>query len=210
MRQTPLSRLTASRVVPVLRYSDADTALYAADAAVQAGFQSLELTWTIPDVVQVLMTLRARHGASLLLGVGTLTERIQAEAVLQAGADFIVSPGVATDIVAPAREANALTLLGAFTPSEVIAARAAGADVVKIFPADTGGPGHLAALRAVFPSIPLCPTGGIARNNMADYFAAGATFVGIGSSLFDKEAFAARDTATVVAGARAILEAANA
>ncbi len=204
-----LSRLKQARVVPVLRYSDAESAYYAADAAAQAGYSSLELTWTIPDVAQVLASLRQRHGDSLLLGVGTITQAAQAQAVLAAGADFLVSPGIAADIVAPAHEAGALCLLGAFTPSEVIAAQRAGADVVKIFPADTGGPGHLAALRSVFPDVPFCPTGGIARGNMADYFAAGATFVGIGSSLFDKRAFAARETDTVVAGARAILEAAH-
>ncbi|MEI2415909.1 bifunctional 4-hydroxy-2-oxoglutarate aldolase/2-dehydro-3-deoxy-phosphogluconate aldolase [Orrella sp. JC864] len=205
-----LSRLTQARVVPVLRYADADTAFYAAEAAAQAGFASLELTWTIPGVAQVLAALRQQHGDRLLLGVGTLTDAAQAEAVLAAGADFLVSPAVATEIVAPARQAGALCLLGAFTPTEVLAALRAGADVVKIFPADSGGPAHLAALRAVFPEAAFCPTGGIARGNMADYFKAGATFVGIGSSLFDKQAFAARDTAAVVAGARAILEAAHA
>lgn len=207
---TRLSRLIQARVVPVLRYADADTAFYAADAAARAGYASLELTWTIPDVAQVLAALRKQHGDTLLLGVGTLTEAAQAEAVLAAGADFLVSPAVAADITGPAREAGALCLLGAFTPSEVLAARRAGADVVKIFPADTGGPAHLAALRSVFPGVPFCPTGGVARENMAAYFKAGADFVGIGSSLFDKAAFAARDTEAVVAGARAILEAAHA
>lgn len=200
--------LIKTRVVPVLRYTDAEQALYAADIAIRAGFEAIELTWTIPDVLNVLQTLRQQHGSSVLLGVGTLKDADQARAVLDAGADFLVSPGLATDMIAPAHEAGKLCLVGAFTPSEVMTAIRAQADVVKIFPADTGGPAHLAALRAVFPEAVFCPTGGISVTNMHDYFQAGANFVGIGSSLFEKKAFVARDTDSLLAGVRNIREAA--
>lgn len=203
------TQLIQTRVVPVLRYTDAETALYAADIAVRAGFEAIELTWTIPDVLDVLQTLRKQHGTSILLGVGTLMDADQARAVLNAGADFLVSPGLATDMVAPAHEAGKLCLVGAFTPSEVMAAIRAEADVVKIFPADTGGPAHLAALRAVFASTVFCPTGGLSATNMHDYFQAGANFVGIGSSLYDKKALAARDTDGLLARVRSIREAAH-
>ncbi|CAM3917768.1 bifunctional 4-hydroxy-2-oxoglutarate aldolase/2-dehydro-3-deoxy-phosphogluconate aldolase [Bordetella tumulicola] len=203
------TQLIQTRVVPVLRYTDAETALYAADIAVRAGFEAIELTWTIPDVLDVLQTLRKQHGTSILLGVGTLMNADQARAVLNAGADFLVSPGLATDMVAPAHEAGKLCLVGAFTPSEVMAAIRAEADVVKIFPADTGGPAHLAALRAVFSSTVFCPTGGLSAKNMHDYFQAGASFVGIGSSLYDKKALAARDTDGLLASVRSIREAAH-
>ncbi|GAB1577856.1 bifunctional 4-hydroxy-2-oxoglutarate aldolase/2-dehydro-3-deoxy-phosphogluconate aldolase [Bordetella petrii] len=194
----PLSRLMADRVVPVLRYGDAATAGYAAEIAIQAGCAALELTWTIPGVADLVRALRDKHGDALALGVGTVLDEAQAREALVAGADFIVSPGLVPGIADMAHAAGALCLLGAFTPSEVLQARRAGADIVKIFPADTGGPRHLAALKSVFPDTVFCPTGGVTRQNMGEYFAAGAALVGIGGNLYDKTAFAARDTAALV------------
>lgn len=192
------ARLLQARVVPVLRYPDAAQAAYAVEVAVAAGCDTLELTCTIPGVADLVRALRDKHGDALLLGVGTVLNEDQAREALVAGADFLVSPGHTPGLVEMAHAAGALCLLGAFTPTEVLAARAAGADVVKIFPADTGGPGHLAALRSVFPETVFCPTGGVTRENMGQYFAAGAALVGIGSNLYDKQAFAARDTAALV------------
>ncbi|HYG43765.1 MAG TPA: bifunctional 4-hydroxy-2-oxoglutarate aldolase/2-dehydro-3-deoxy-phosphogluconate aldolase [Bordetella sp.] len=193
-----MSRLLADRVVPVLRYADTATAGYAAEVAVQAGCATLELTWTIPGVTDLVRALRDKHGDALILGVGTVLDEAQAREALVAGADFLVAPGLVPGIAEMAHAAGALCMLGAFTPSEVLAARSAGADIVKIFPADTGGPRHLAALKSVFPDTVLCPTGGVTRQNMAEYFAAGAGLVGIGSNLYDKAAFAARDTGALV------------
>ncbi|AZS77912.1 MULTISPECIES: bifunctional 4-hydroxy-2-oxoglutarate aldolase/2-dehydro-3-deoxy-phosphogluconate aldolase [Achromobacter] len=204
-----LSALLAARVVPVLRYTDAATAAYAAEVAVAAGCTTLELTWTIPGVTDLVRALRDKHGSSLLLGVGTVLDENQAREALVAGADFLVSPALATDIVDLAHAADALCLLGAFTPTEVLAARRAGVDVVKVFPADTGGPKHLAALKSVYPDTIFCPTGGITQDNMGTYFAAGAGLVGIGSNLYDKAAFAARDTAALVAQITRTREAAH-
>ncbi len=204
-----LAALLAARVVPVLRYTDAATAAYAAEVAVSAGCTTLELTWTIPGVTDLVRALRDKHGARLLLGVGTVLDEAQARDALVAGADFLVSPALATDIVDMAHAADALCMLGAFTPSEVLAARRAGVDVVKVFPADTGGPKHLAALKSVYPDTIFCPTGGITQDNMGAYFAAGAALVGIGSNLYDKAAFAARDTAALVAQITRTREAAH-
>ena len=194
-----LAALMAARVVPVLRYTDAATAAYAPEVAVAAGCTTLELTWTIPGVTDLLRALRDKHGTALQLGVGTVLDEQQAREALVAGADFLVSPALATEIVDMAHAADALCLLGAFTPTEVLAARRAGADIVKIFPADTGGPKHLAAIKSVYPDTLLCPTGGVTQENMGAYFAAGAALVGIGSNLYDKAAFAARDTPALVA-----------
>jgi len=190
MKASLTKRLIAARIVPVLRYPSPEVAAYAADIAIRAGCAAIELTCTTPDVLDVLRGLRQRHGEAVLLGVGTVLNAAQARAALEAGADFLVSPGLAADLVAPAHEANKPCLLGAFTPSEVMAAQRAGADVVKIFPADSGGPAHLAALRAIFPQTLFCPTGGVAHTNMRDYFKAGANFVGIGSALFLPHAIA--------------------
>jgi len=197
-RASRRTRLLASRVVPVLRYTDPAQAAYAVEVAVAAGCDTLELTWTIPGVADLVRALRDKHGDALLLGVGTVLDDAQARDALVAGADFLVSPGLTPGIADMAHAAGALCLLGAFTPTEVLQAHAAGADMVKIFPADTGGPKHLAALVSVFPHVPLCPTGGVTRQNMGEYYAAGAKLVGIGSNLYDKAAFAARDTAALV------------
>jgi len=195
--------LRSARVIPVLRYQDAETALYAAQVALRAGCLGIELTWTIPDVLEVLRAVRAdaqlSGRADALVGVGTVLDADQARSALEAGADFLVSPGVVPPLAELARAAGALSMLGAFTPTEIIAAREAGADVVKIFPAETGGPGHLAAIKAVFRDTLFCPTGGVTRANMAAYFRAGAEIVGIGSNLFDKQKLAARDTDALVA-----------
>ena len=184
-RASKLAALLAARVVPVLRYTDASAAAYAAEVAVAAGCTTLELTWTIPGVTDLLRALRDKHGDTLLLGVGTVLDESQAREALVAGADFLVSPALATEAVDMAHAAGALCLLGAFTPTEVLARRA-GVDMVKIFPADTGGPKHLAALKSVYPDTVFCPTGGVTVDNMGAYFAAGASIVGIGSNLYDK------------------------
>ncbi len=129
-----------------------------------------------------------------------------AEACLDAGARFLVAPWVEPSIVAPAQEAGACVMLGALTPTEIRAALAAGADVVKIFPAaSAGGPGHVRSLRAVFPEVAFCPTGGVDARNMQDYLDAGAAFVGIGGRLVDEALVAAGDREAVQAAARAAL-----
>ena len=208
--QDALLALQHARVVPVLRYSDAATAAYAAEVAIAAGCRAIELTWTTPGVLDVLAALRDKHGDAIMLGVGTVLTDTHARDAVKAGADFLVSPGVVPGIVELAHAASALCLIGAFTPSEVIAAREMGADIVKVFPADTGGPAHLKSLKSVFPDTVFCPTGGVTADNMAAYFAAGAGLVGIGSNLFDKAAFAAQDTPALVAQIQATLSAAAA
>jgi 2-dehydro-3-deoxyphosphogluconate aldolase/(4S)-4-hydroxy-2-oxoglutarate aldolase len=209
-RAQRLQALLATRVVPVLRYTDSAAAAYACEVAVAAGCTTLELTWTIPGAVDLLKALRDKHGDRLLLGLGTVLTETQARDALVAGADFLVSPGLVPGLGELAHAASALWLPGAFTPSEVIQARSAGADVVKMFPADTAGPGHLAALKSVFPDTLFCPTGGVTEQNMGGYFKAGAALVGIGSNLYDKAAFATRDTAALVAQIVRIQEAAHA
>ncbi|GAA4332985.1 bifunctional 4-hydroxy-2-oxoglutarate aldolase/2-dehydro-3-deoxy-phosphogluconate aldolase [Pigmentiphaga soli] len=198
--------LRATRLIPVLRYHDADTARYAAQVALAAGCQAIELTWTIPGVLDVLRALRAESQsagrAGVLLGIGTITEACQAHEALESGADFLVSPGVVAELPQMAAAVDAISMVGAFTATEVIAARDAGADVVKVFPAETGGPRHLGALKAVFEDTLFCPTGGVTAANMGDYFAAGAQFVGMGSNLYDKRHLAARDTDALVEALR--------
>ncbi|MBI0435572.1 bifunctional 4-hydroxy-2-oxoglutarate aldolase/2-dehydro-3-deoxy-phosphogluconate aldolase [Roseomonas sp. KE0001] len=193
-----------ARIVPVVRTSTAAHAALAASWLKDAGVTIFEITLTIPDALSVIRDLAADPG--LLVGAGTVPDAASAEACLAAGARFLVSPWVDPALAAPARAAGACLMMGAMTPTEVRAALKAGADVVKIFPASSaGGPGHIRSLRAVFPDVAFCPTGGVDARNAGDYIAAGAAFVGIGGKLVDEAAIAAGNRAAVEAAAREAL-----
>ena len=203
-RSQMLARLRAARVVPVVRMKSAANAGRAVGWMREEGLTVFEITMTVPGAVDLIATLS--RDPALLVGAGTVADATAARACLDAGARFIVSPWIDTTLAAPCREAGAALMLGALTPTEVRAALAAGADVVKIFPASSaGGPAHIRALASVFPSVAFCPTGGIAPADVGAYLAAGAAFVGIGGALVDEKAAAAGDRAAIAAAARAVL-----
>jgi len=200
-----IDRFRAARVVPVVRTQTAAHAATAVQWLRDAGLRIFEITMTVPDAPALIRELAA--DAELLVGAGTVPDRATAEACLAAGARFIVAPWVDASLAAPCRTAQAALMLGALTPNEVRAARQAGADVVKIFPAASiGGPGHIRALRSVFPDVLFCPTGGVEPGNAAAYLAAGAAFVGIGGALVDEKRIAAGDRAAIQQAARQVLE----
>jgi 2-dehydro-3-deoxyphosphogluconate aldolase/(4S)-4-hydroxy-2-oxoglutarate aldolase len=191
-----VTRLTAARIVPVVRASTAARAATAVAWLQDAGITTFEITMTVPEAPALIRALAS--DPALLVGAGTVADVRAAEACLEAGARFIVAPWVDADLAAPVKAAGACLMLGALTPTEVRAALAAGADVVKIFPAaSAGGPAHIKALRAVFPDVAFCPTGGVDARNTPDYLAAGAAFVGIGGRLVDEALIAAGDRAAV-------------
>ena len=200
------SQLARVRVIPVLRLSTRLAAERAIDALVEAGFRTVEVTLTTPDAVALIAELRRRMGAQFLVGAGTVLDLETAQRCLQAGADYLVSPCLVPGMAGLARDAGKAALIGGFTPGEVLSAWREGAEIVKVFPASSGGPAHLQAIHSVFPEIPLCPTGGVSSANMLDYFKAGATVVGIGNNIIDQEALAAGDRAQVVKHARGFLE----
>jgi len=194
----------AARIVPVVRTSTAARAITAVEWLKGAGISIFEITLTIPDALSVIREVAS--DSSLLVGVGTVPDAAAAEASIAAGAKFIVSPWVEPTLVAPARAAGACVMMGAFTPTEVRAARTAGADVVKIFPASSaGGPAHIKALKSVFPDVTFCPTGGVDARNAGEYIAAGAAFVGIGGKLVDEKAIADGNRGALEAAAREAL-----
>jgi 2-dehydro-3-deoxyphosphogluconate aldolase/(4S)-4-hydroxy-2-oxoglutarate aldolase len=199
-----IGRLAAARIVPVVRTTRADLAERAVDWLRGAGITVFEITLTVPDAPGLIRRLSA--DPALLVGAGTVPDRAMAEACLAAGAKFLVAPWVDAAVAEAARGAGAASLLGAMTPTEVRAALAAGADAVKIFPANSaGGPAHIKALRAVFPDVTFCPTGGVDARNTPDYLAAGAAFVGIGGKLVDEGLLARGDRAAVEQAARDVL-----
>jgi 2-dehydro-3-deoxyphosphogluconate aldolase / (4S)-4-hydroxy-2-oxoglutarate aldolase len=199
-------RLQKLRVIPVLRLGARAEAETAIDCLLEAGFGSVEITLTTPDALGLIGALRARAGQDFLIGAGTVLDLDQAERCVEAGADYLVSPCLVPGLAAYAKTVGRAALVGGFTPGEVLAAWREGAEIVKVFPASSGGVSHLAALRAIFPHIPLCPTGGVSRDNMLDFFKAGACVVGVGNNVIDREALAAGDRAQVVRHARAFLQ----
>jgi 2-dehydro-3-deoxyphosphogluconate aldolase / (4S)-4-hydroxy-2-oxoglutarate aldolase len=199
-----LERLRAARVVPVVRTRSAVHAETVVEWLRVAGLRIFEITMTVPGAVALIGRLSA--DPSLLIGAGTVPDAATARACLDAGARFVVAPWIDPALAEPCRTAGALLMLGALTPTEVRAALAAGADVVKVFPASSaGGPGHIKALASVFPGVAFCPTGGVEPGNVAAYLAAGAAFVGMGGALVDEARLAAGDRAAIEAAARTVL-----
>jgi len=199
-----LPRLRAARVVPVVRTRSAALAATGVGWLRDAGITTFEITMTIPDAPALIRELS--RDPALLVGAGTVPDAATAHDCLDAGARFIVAPWIDPLLAAPCRAANALLMLGAMTPTEVRAALAAGANVVKIFPASSaGGPAHIRALRSVLPTVAFCPTGGVEPGNVAAYLAAGAAFVGMGGALVDERRIAAGDRAAITAAAQLVL-----
>jgi len=198
-----LGRLVETKIVPVIRTSTATTAEQAVDALAEAGFDVFEITMTIAEAPALIESLAARAG--VLIGAGTVTSAEDAERCLAAGARFLVSPCVVPEVVAPCHAAGVPVLLGAMTPTEVLAARAAGADAVKIFPVSSaGGPAHVRALRSIFPGVPLVPTGGIRAEQVLEYLDAGAAFIGMGGRLVDERLVMAGRTGEITALGRSL------
>jgi 2-dehydro-3-deoxyphosphogluconate aldolase/(4S)-4-hydroxy-2-oxoglutarate aldolase len=195
-------RLIAQRVVPVLRLPSTELTERAVDCLVAAGFGAVEITMTTPGAVQLIGRLSGR----LLVGAGTVLDLENLHRCLAAGARFAVSPCVVPGFAGVAHAAGCAALIGGYTPGEVLVAYRERADIVKVFPASSGGPAHLRALHAVFPDVLLCPTGGVSLENLPAWFAAGAALVGVGNDIIDREALAAGDTARVVARARRFLQ----
>ena len=195
-------RLIAQRVVPVLRLPSAELTERAVECLVAAGFQTVEITMTTPGA----MTLIDRLSKRLLVGAGTVLDLETLQQCLAAGARFAVSPCIVPGMARAAHAAGCAALIGGYTPGEVLAAHREGADIVKVFPASSGGPAHLRALHAVFPQILLCPTGGVSAESLPSWFAAGATMVGVGNDIIDREALESGDAARVIARARRLLQ----
>ena len=179
-------RIETVGIVPVIRAPSPELALLACEAILAGGISVFEITMTIPDAPAVIRALRSRLGDKALIGAGTVLDAANARACIEAGAEFIVSPGFDPATIAAAHEAGIAAMPGALTPTEVIAAWKAGADVVKIFPCSAlGGASYLRALKGPLPQVKLMPTGGVNLNTAKDFLAAGAVALGVGSELVD-------------------------
>jgi 2-dehydro-3-deoxyphosphogluconate aldolase / (4S)-4-hydroxy-2-oxoglutarate aldolase len=206
-RDLLLRRALAGRLVAIVRLRDGAALLEVAEALVEGGITSLEFTLTTPGAVEAIKRCRARFGETVVVGAGTVLDAADAHRCLEAGAQFVVSPGVDADVIAAARDGGVLAMPGAMTPTEIVTAWRAGADVVKVFPARALGPRYIADVLAPLPEVPLMPTGGVDATNAADYLRAGAVAVAVGGNLVDPAAVARADWAALTARARALVAA---
>ena len=183
--------LLKTGIIPVVRASSADEALKIVEAIYAGGIDVIEITMTVPGAIPLIATLADKFKGSVLLGAGTVVTTEAAEGAIKAGAEFILSPNLNTDVVEVTKSADKISVPAGLTPSEVVAAWQEGADFVKIFPCgNVGGASYLKALKAPFPDIPMIPTGGVSTTTIHDFFDAGASAVGVGGDLVDKKAIA--------------------
>jgi len=171
-------------LIPVLRARNAVQALAVVEAMIAGGVTVVEVTMTVPGAIDVLKELRKEYSSKLLLGSGTVTSAAEAQATINAGAEFVVSPSLHPEVIRVTRTNGKLSIPGALTPTEVITAWREGADYVKIFPCSAmGGASYLKSLLAPFPFLKLIPTGGVTLETAASFIQAGARALGVGSDL---------------------------
>jgi len=184
MPETTQETIERVGLIPVLRAKNAAQAHAIVKAMIAGGVTVVEVTMTVPGAIEVLRGLKREYGSDLLLGSGTVTTAAQAEATIEAGAEFVVSPSFHAAVVAKTRELGKVSIPGSLTPTEVITAFDAGADYVKIFPCSAmGGASYLKSLLAPFPQLKLIPTGGVTLQTAESFLRAGARALGVGSDL---------------------------
>ena len=182
-------------VVLVVRAKGDENTMKGIEAMIAGGVRAIEITFSVPNAVAVIRAVKERFGADILLGAGTVLNPSDAAGAVRAGAEYVVSPNTNLEVIGIAKRLGVPVMPGAFTPTEVVDAWSAGADVVKIFPASVGGPAYIKALRGPLPHIPMLPTGGVNDKTAGPFIAAGAFALGAGSNLFDKKLLAAEDYA---------------
>ena len=194
-------------VIPVVRAASADEAKQAIDAIKAGGVSVLEITMTVPGAVKVIEEVVRQYGSEALVGAGTVLDPQTAADCINAGAQFIVSPALNLDTIEYCKGQGVPIMPGALTPTEVLTAWNAGADLVKVFPAGSvGGPSYIKNLKAPLPHIKIIPTGGVSVNTAGDFIRAGASALGIGTDLVDLTAIRAGDAHIVTERARQFVE----
>jgi len=197
-REQVRARVREVGIVPVIRAASAKKAMAAAEAVAAGGITILEVTMTVPGALDAITQLVKNLGSEVLVGAGTVLDAQAARQCFDAGAQFLVSPGLDLGTIKAANEAGKVIMAGALTPTEVIAAWKGGADFVKVFPASAvGGASYLKALRGPLPQVPLVPTGGVNLNTAADFIRAGAAALGVGGELILPAALNSGDTAQI-------------
>jgi 2-dehydro-3-deoxyphosphogluconate aldolase/(4S)-4-hydroxy-2-oxoglutarate aldolase len=201
MRQQIVEACRAAGVIAVLRAQSKEQLRDITRALVAGGVTGIEVTTSTPDAIGGIEMLRREFGTKILLGVGTVLDAATARAAIAAGARFVVSPMFEPSVLDAAHSADCACMPGAFTPTEILRADNAGADVVKVFPCTALGPGYFKDILAPLPFLKLMPTGGVDASNAGQWIKAGAVCVGAGSSLVPKAALEARDWSAITSAA---------
>lgn len=196
-RDRTLSRILECGIVAVVRSETSQHLVKVARALAEGGVTAIEVTFTVPGAVDVIRQVREEMGDSIALGAGTVLDPETARAAILAGAEYIVAPTANQKVIRLCRRYGKAVIPGALTPTEVLSAWEAGADVVKIFPADVGGPAYLKALHGPLPQIRLMPTGGVDLTTAESFLKAGACCLGVGSALVEPKAVASGDFARI-------------
>jgi len=204
-KQAVIERLTTTGIIPVIRAQSADEAAAAIAAIQKGGVSVLEITMTVPGAVELIRDV-ARRATDALVGAGTVLDSAAARACIDAGARFVVSPALDVATIETCREAGIAVLPGALTPTEVVTAWNAGADLVKVFPANAlGGASYIKSLKAPLPQIALVPTGGVNLQTAKDFIKAGAAALGVGADLVDLQALRRGEAELITERARQFL-----
>ena len=202
-----LDQILAKKIVAVVRLDDYNRAVDVARALAEGGVSVLEFTLTGRGAIQAVSATRKALGDAVCVGVGTVLQSADAEAAIEAGAEFLVTPALRREVIQTAVKRNTLILCGGLTPTELLEAHEAGSELVKVFPAQFGGPKFIKDVLAPMPFLKLVPTGGVKPENAQEYLAAGAVAVGIGGNLVSNKLVAAEAFDQITAAARSTVEA---
>lgn len=207
MSETTQQIIERVGLIPVLRAKSVAQGRAVVEAMIAGGVTVVEVTMTVPGAIDLMKELKKEYGAKLLLGSGTVTTADQAQATIDAGAEFVVSPSLHPEVIAATKKNNKVSCPGTLTPTEAITAWNAGADYVKIFPCSAvGGASYLKALLAPFPHLKLIPTGGVTQQTAESFIKAGARALGVGSDLVNLAAIESGHPETITETARAYLK----
>jgi 2-dehydro-3-deoxyphosphogluconate aldolase/(4S)-4-hydroxy-2-oxoglutarate aldolase len=211
MRTKPeiISLLTDPGIIAIVRAQQAAQVAPLFEALIAGGVRAIEITMTTPNALAAIREAREKMGERALVGVGTVVDASTCRAAIAAGAEFVVTPICRTELVAIAHAGGCPIMLGAYTPTEAQLAHEAGADFIKLFPADSLGPGYVKALRAPLPHLRIVPTGGVDVQNVADFLKAGCAALGVGSALVSAKILQAADWPELTRRASAFVNAAR-
>ncbi len=206
-KDVDLKRVLDLGLVAIIRAPSGDQLVEVAKALYAGGIDVIEVTFTVPGILDVLKQVHEALGDKILLGAGTVLDTETARAAILAGAEFIVTPTVNPEVIRMCNRYGKLVMAGGFTPTEILNAWEAGADIVKVFPADVVGPKHLKAIKGPLPQVRLLPTGGVDLDTLKSFIDAGACAVGLGGSLVEKDALEKGDMARIQERAAAFVKA---
>jgi 2-dehydro-3-deoxyphosphogluconate aldolase/(4S)-4-hydroxy-2-oxoglutarate aldolase len=204
-RETVTAAIERSGIVAVIRIKDPERLQGVVDAIAEGGIQAMEVTMTVPGAIELIAGLAPRMPPGFLLGAGTVTDADTARRVIDAGAQFIVSPVFRRQTLAVCRERGVASMPGCFSPTEILDAWEEGADIVKVFPASVLGPAFFRDLRGPLPHVKVMPTGGVTLDNAGEWLKAGAVAVGVGAALLEAKAVAEGDWRKLKANAERIV-----